>query len=141
MEIVAFWLIFSVVAGIIASSRGRSGFGYFFLSIVLSPLIGLVLAVALPSLKANPTINGGAASSTPTEVTHVRCHACAEWVLPEAKVCKHCGAALTPDEGFHQRKAAELTQAKKDDNKNLLIGIGAVGGLIAFVATIGNCAG
>jgi hypothetical protein len=57
MEIVLGWFMFSIVAGIIASSRGRSGFGYFMLSLILSPLIGLILAVAMPSLKV-PSISG-----------------------------------------------------------------------------------
>lgn len=88
MEIAAAWIIFSVVVAVIAESRHRSRAGWFFLSLILSPLIGLILAVALPSLKPPP--------GTPTPETHVRCPDCAELVLNEAKVCKHCGCRLTP---------------------------------------------
>jgi hypothetical protein len=34
MEIALFWLFFSIVAGVIASTKGRSGVGFFLLSIV-----------------------------------------------------------------------------------------------------------
>jgi hypothetical protein len=33
----------------------------------------------------------------PTEATHIRCPDCAELVRKEARVCKHCGAKLTPE--------------------------------------------
>lgn len=91
MELVFGWLAFSVVAGVIASSKGRSGFGYFCLSLVLSPLIGIILAVALPRV-------GDAAREpgAPTPETHVRCPDCRELVLSEARVCKHCGCRLVP---------------------------------------------
>ena len=49
MEIVLGWIVFSIVAGVIANARGRSGFGFFLLSLVLSPLIGILLAACLPS--------------------------------------------------------------------------------------------
>lgn len=37
------WLIASVVVGAVAASRGRSGFGFFLISFLLSPLIGLLV--------------------------------------------------------------------------------------------------
>lgn len=85
MEIFIGWIVFSIVAGVVASSKGRSGFGYFLLSLVLSPLIGIILAAALPSL-----------SQAPRPDTHVRCPDCRELVLNEARVCKHCGCRLVP---------------------------------------------
>lgn len=32
----------------------------------------------------------------PTPATHVKCPACKELVLKEARVCKHCGERLIP---------------------------------------------
>lgn len=47
--VVIIWIALSVVAGIGAKNKGRSGVGYFFLSIFLSPLVGLLaMAVAKP---------------------------------------------------------------------------------------------
>ncbi len=88
MEIVVGWFIFSVVVGIIAGARGRSGFGYFLLSILLSPLIGGLLAIALPSRATR--------ADAPSPDTHVRCPDCREMVLKDARKCKHCGCALIP---------------------------------------------
>lgn len=40
-----------VVVGIFANSRGRSGFGWFFLSCVITPLLGGLLVLALRNRK------------------------------------------------------------------------------------------
>ena len=44
------WILFAIVVGFAADARGRSGFGYFFLSLLLSPLIGLILVLVSPNL-------------------------------------------------------------------------------------------
>lgn len=44
MEIVIIWLALCVLAGWIASQKGRSGFGFFLLALFLSPLIGILAA-------------------------------------------------------------------------------------------------
>jgi hypothetical protein len=51
MEFVLFWLIFAFVVAVAASARGRSGAAWFLVSIVLSPLIGLILVLVLPNLR------------------------------------------------------------------------------------------
>ncbi len=89
-----FWVGFSVVVGVLASSRGRSGFGWFLLSCLISPLLAGLLVAVLPSAKADAEL--------PSDKTHVRCTACAEFVLPMATKCKHCGADLVPNPGFGQ---------------------------------------
>ena len=43
VEIVILWTILCFVVGGLANARGRSGVGFFFLSVVLSPLIGLLI--------------------------------------------------------------------------------------------------
>lgn len=42
-----FWLVLAIVVGSLASSRGRSGFGYFLLALVMSPLVGFAILLAL----------------------------------------------------------------------------------------------
>ena len=49
MEWFLFWLVFAVVVGVIAGSRGRSGVGWFFISVLISPLLGLILVMCLPA--------------------------------------------------------------------------------------------
>lgn len=129
MEWIPFWLIGSAVVGIIAASRGRSAMGWSLIALLFSPVIGLVLALALPSLKRG-------AADGPSEATHVRCASCAEWVLPEAKVCKHCGAALTPDDGFHVRQAYEAEMTQKKQGRDALMVLGYAALVAAVVAMI-----
>lgn len=50
MPIVFFWLMLSIVVGIIAGSRNRSVFGWSLISLLLSPVIGLICVVCLPPL-------------------------------------------------------------------------------------------
>jgi hypothetical protein len=90
VELFLFWFIFAVVIGVAASSRGRSGLGWWFLAMIISPLLAFVLLILLPS----NVVLAGQQAATPD--THVKCPDCAELVLREAKVCKHCGCRLVP---------------------------------------------
>lgn len=83
--VVAFWMLLAVVVGVAAHKRGRMGFGWFVLAVMLSPLIAGLLLLAV----------GGAAESTDPS-THRQCPDCAEKVLRAARVCKHCGCQLEP---------------------------------------------
>ena len=51
--------IFALAVGFIADARGRSGFGWFFLAILISPLIACVLILALPTRAQNPRSASG----------------------------------------------------------------------------------
>ena len=106
MEIFFFWLILSIAIGIGAASRGRSGFGWFLLSIVISPLIALILLALMP--------NKAVQTDKPNPDTHVKCPDCAELVLAEARVCKHCGCRLVPASEQAARKQAAATNVFKD---------------------------
>ena len=88
MEFVLFWLGFSLVVGVLASNRGRTGIGWFFLSLVISPLIAGLLVLASDNLKTR--------REAPSYQTHAPCPKCAEPVLREAIKCKHCGSDITP---------------------------------------------
>ena len=90
MELVTFWVLSAIVTAIVASSKGRSTFGWFVLGCLIS-IFALILVALLPSLKAPPQSAGA-----PSPHTHVRCPDCKEFVLNEARVCKHCGAKLVP---------------------------------------------
>lgn len=82
------WFLFAIAVGIFASGRGRSGFGWFLLSLLLSPLLGFVFCAVSKNLRA--------AADAPTTETHVKCPACRELVIKDASKCKHCGTALIP---------------------------------------------
>src|SRR5262245_57853135 len=51
MEIFILWLLLAIVVGIAARARGRSGFAFFILAVILSPLIGLIIVLVLPNLR------------------------------------------------------------------------------------------
>ena len=42
------WVAFAVIVGVVASARGRVGYGWFLLALVISPLIVGPLVLALP---------------------------------------------------------------------------------------------
>lgn len=135
MSIFIGWLACSIAAGIFASNRGRSGFGWFFLSFLITPLLGLVfIAVSKDLSKSN-------APTQPGPETHVKCPACAEFVLPEASMCKHCGTALVPSATPAQVQQRQVKEAQAQKTINLIMGAVAVLGLFAAVGVIRNLAG
>ena len=89
MEIALFWVALSIAVGAYGASKGRSGVGWFFLAVLISPLLaGIFCAIAADLKNKKPT--------EPNHKTHVKCPDCRELVLIDAKKCKHCGCALVP---------------------------------------------
>lgn len=41
------WLVFGIGVGFLANARGRNGFGFFLLSAILSPLLGLIVVLVM----------------------------------------------------------------------------------------------
>lgn len=79
------WIFLSYIVGVINHSRGNSVIVGFLLSVILSPLLGLI--VVLVTSKNNQKLEERAIKSGKMK----RCIHCAELVKPEAIVCKHCG--------------------------------------------------
>jgi hypothetical protein len=92
LSITVLWLGGSVVVGIIAGAKGRFGFGYFVLSLLLSPVLIGLLALGLPAIQDKDVTVEDVISPK----THVRCPDCRELVRADARKCKHCGVALIP---------------------------------------------
>jgi len=90
MEIVLGWIVFSIVAAWIASSKGRSGIGVFFLSLLLSPLVGTIVALVM-SRKVE--LDQAAARAAGAAGDFRKCLYCAEAIRREAVKCKHAVAA------------------------------------------------
>lgn len=118
MEIAIFWILFSIAVGVWASNKGRNGAAWCLLSLIVSPLVGLLFCAVVKDLSKQ-----GGSDAVATSDTHVRCSACAEYVLPAASKCKHCGAQLVPQPNY----AAERARQKDDlDWRARLITIGVV---------------
>lgn len=111
MEVFLLWLVFSFVAGVIADRKGRSGGWIFILSVLLSPLIGIVVALVLQPNRGRLDEQAMAGGDLK------RCPFCAELVQRIAIKCKHCAsdlpslpspARLTPQTTVAYRAGKEL---------------------------------
>jgi hypothetical protein len=58
--LIALWIALCFVTAWVGGQKGRSGAGFFFLAFFLSPLIGLLVAAALPVRAAAPAKKGWA---------------------------------------------------------------------------------
>jgi heme/copper-type cytochrome/quinol oxidase subunit 2 len=78
----------------VAKSRHhRSGDAITLLNLVLGwTVLGWLVALIWAATGDVET----AANKAPSPDTHVKCPDCAELVLKEARVCKHCGCRLQP---------------------------------------------
>jgi hypothetical protein len=83
LSAILIWLFLALIVGVAADRRGRMGFGWFMLAVMLSPFIAGLLLLAMRNLADEPDLT-----------THRRCPDCAELVLRAARVCKHCGRQL-----------------------------------------------
>lgn len=89
MEILIFWIGFSIAVGFFASSRGRSGFGWFLLACIISPLLAIIFAAIASDLTKQK-------EAAPTPETHIKCPDCRELIIADARKCRYCGCALIP---------------------------------------------
>ena len=77
------WIFGAIVVAIIARSKGDSGFVWFLISIVISPLLSMILILAIKQKRPNSKQR--------------RCPECMEIVHRDAIKCKHCHANLKPE--------------------------------------------
>jgi len=94
MEFLFLWLGLSIVVWVGASSKGRFGFGWFLLAIIISPLIAGLLVLVLPSRRPQPVTIVQASQGQPNNLK--RCPECAEVVQADARICRFCRHEFYP---------------------------------------------
>lgn len=111
MEVFLIWITLSFIAGYIASQKGRSGVGFFFLSVFLSPLVGIIFALVVAPHKQEPErpLRVGPGGELEPIPTGRSCPFCAEAIKIEAIVCKHCGRDLPAVPPSRQAAIAQAT--------------------------------
>ncbi len=129
-----FWFLFSLAAAVYATNKGRSGLGWFLISILLSPLIGLIFLAVSKDLAAT-------ASASPSALTHRKCPHCAELILPDAKVCKHCNREVADDPNFHERITEQVEKSEAKNPNNLIRGVVYVALFFIVVEELKRCGG
>ena len=94
---VVVWIVLSILAGVGAKNKGRSFAGYFFLSLLLSPLIGLIaMAVIKPIEKkeeekiSQPEPASGPVIASP-DSNMIACSNCGQ-SKKRGGMCPHCGS-------------------------------------------------
>jgi hypothetical protein len=108
------WLGLSVVAGIVASSKGRSGFGFFLLAVFLSPLVGLIAAaIAKPN---TPNVEASQLESGDSK----RCPYCAELIKIQAIACRYCGRDIDASHPSVSAATAETPEAAEAEREQML---------------------
>lgn len=94
MEWFVAYALLALIIGAIASAWNRHGFGWFLLTLALTPLLSMLLLVLVGK---RPTVaEQFADDQLPTPRTHVRCPDCRELVRKDARKCRHCGITLIP---------------------------------------------
>ena len=92
MEIFLFWLVLSILVAVYANGKGKSGVLYFILAVVLSPLLGFLIAL----------ISG--------DDTKKKCSNCGQNIDKSAKVCPYCS-----DSKVKTEKQNEEDSLKKEN--------------------------
>ena len=89
MEIFLFWIVLSILVAVFANSRGKSGILYFFISILLSPLLGFLIVL----------VSG--------DSTKKKCDKCGQKIDVSAKICPFCNTEINFESNEYKENKTE----------------------------------
>src|ERR1700691_2473718 len=117
-----FWLALAAAVGAWANSKGRSGVGFFFLALLLSPLIGGIIVACLKPDEEKVARAAGLK----------KCPACAEFCKPDALVCRFCKSEFPKPQAAETVPSATPTKANPKVAAAILAAIIIGGALIVY---------
>src|SRR5882724_9764189 len=88
MEWVVFWLLCAVVVAFLAHRKGRDAVRWFFIAVLISPLIAFIILLIAPDLQKEREKVEAAALRAP-------CPFCSEPIMKTARICPHCRSDVT----------------------------------------------
>ena len=106
MELLLFWVLFGVVAAVVASNKGNSGVAWFFVGVLLGPF-GLILSLVVSGDPA------GVERKKIEDGGYLRCEKCAELIRAEATKCRFCGSDVARSEAAETQ--ANVRETSKYD--------------------------
>lgn len=86
--ILVLWLVLSILVGVVATKRGRSGALYCVMAVFFSPVIVYAMLIGFPIVTDEVDVQ------KVIEGTHRRCPQCDEVVRIKALVCRCCQSRL-----------------------------------------------
>lgn len=113
--------LLAIPVAYVASAKGRSAAGFYFLSFFLSFLVGILVILALPKLELEPSstsLSGQFARSAKGDL--FKCPYCAEWVKIEANVCRFCGKDISAEKFRISNHEADLQRMVEADRQSSL---------------------